>query len=178
VTAVQLRAKHLPAARLLELTEELHSTLTIPVYVNDRADVALAGGARGVHVGAEDLSPIAVRAFAGDALRIGVSVGTEEEAARVLNSEVDYWSIGSIYQTGTKIDAGEPIGPTGFRELSARAPRGMTIIAIGGITAANAGEVLDAGADGVAVSSAVFGAADVERAARTLRTTIDERRPA
>jgi thiamine-phosphate diphosphorylase len=151
--------------------------MTIPVYVNDRADVALAGGARGVHVGAEDLSPAAVRGFAGDALRIGVSVGTEEEAARVLGSEVDYWSIGSIFQTGTKLDAGEPIGPTGFGKLAARAPGGMTLIAIGGITTANVAEILDAGADGVAVSSAVFGVSDVERAARTLRNTIDERRP-
>lgn len=178
VTAVQLRAKPVPTARLLELTEELRDRLSVPVYVNDRADVALAGGARGVHVGADDLSPAAVRDLAGDALRIGVSVGTAEEAARALKEEVDYWSIGSIYQTGTKPDAGEPIGPTGFRSLAARAPRGMTVIAIGGITECNVVEILDAGADGVAVSSAVFGVPNVETAARALRSAIDSRRPA
>lgn len=174
VTAVQLRAKHVPAARVLELTESLRDLLTVPVYVNDRADVALAGGVRGVHVGAEDLSPSAVRDLVGDSLRIGVSVGNEEEATRARGQQVDYWSIGSIYHTGTKPDAGAPIGPDGFRSLAGRAPEEMTVIAIGGITESNVVEVVGAGADGVAVSSAVFGAQDVESAARAMRRIIED----
>ena len=174
VTAVQLRAKDATAARLLDLTEALCAALTVPVYINDRADIALAGGAHGVHVGSEDLSPSAVRDLTGDALQIGVSVGTEEEATRALKEAVDYWSIGSIYATGTKLDAGDPIGTVGFKALAGRAPRGMTVMAIGGITAANAAEIMGAGADGVAVSHGVFGAADVERAARAMRAAIEE----
>jgi thiamine-phosphate pyrophosphorylase len=170
---VQLRVKRAPAARLLELTKALRATLTVPVYVNDRADIALAGGAHGVHVGSDDLPPSAVRDLAGDTLRIGVSVGTDKEAARAVEERVDYWSIGSVYTTGTKPDAGPAIGPQGFQALARRAPAAMTTIAIGGITHANAAAVLDAGAHGVAVSSAVFGALDVTRAARDMRAVVD-----
>jgi thiamine-phosphate pyrophosphorylase len=176
VTAVQLRLKGVPAATLLEFATALRAALPIPVWVNDRADVALAAGARGVHVGADDIPPAAVRAFAGAALGIGVSVGDGAEAAAALAAPVDYWSIGSVYVTGTKPDAGAPIGVAGFRTLAALAPDGMPTIAIGGIGVANVGEILAAGAPGVAVSQAVFGAQDVERAARELRDLIDAHR--
>ena len=174
VTAVQLRVKQLPAARVLQLAESLRRALAIPLWVNDRADVALACGAYGVHVGTEDLTPSAIRDLAGDALRVGVSVGTDAEADRALLEDVDYWSIGSIYRTGTKPDAGEPIGTDGFRSLAARAPDGMTVIAIGGIEQVNITRVLQAGADGVAVSRAVFGEPDVEGAARAMRRAIEQ----
>jgi thiamine-phosphate pyrophosphorylase len=127
-------------------------------------------------VGADDVPPDAVRAFAGDELAIGVSVGNPTEADAVLASAVDYWSIGAMYATGTKPDAGTPIGPDGFRQLAALAPEGMPVIAIGGITAARLPDVLRAGAQGVAVSHAVFGRGDVAAAARRLRTVIDAHR--
>jgi thiamine-phosphate pyrophosphorylase len=96
VTGVQVRVKHASAADLQRLTESLRAALTVPVWVNDRADVALAAGACGVHVGADDLPPSAVRALAGDALRVGISVGKPEEAQAARRGAVDYWSIGSI----------------------------------------------------------------------------------
>ncbi len=173
VTGVQLRVKSLAAGPLTELTRALCAALPVPVYVNDRADVALAAGAAGVHVGTDDLPPAAVRQVAGDALRIGVSIGTDAEADAALRSDVDYWSIGCIYHTGTKPDAGMPIGVTGFRSLRERAPAGLPVIAIGGIGVDNAAEVLNAGAQGVAVSHAVFGVRDVRRAAAELRDAID-----
>ncbi len=173
VTAVQLRVKQAPAAVLLHLTESLCSALPVPIWVNDRADVALAARAHGVHVGQDDLPPTAVQALAGEALRIGVSVGTPEEAAAALRSAVDYWSIGSIYATTTKPDAGAPIGAEGFRRLAGYAPADTPVIAIGGITAEKVSEILAAGAAGVAVSSAVFGVADVQQAARRLRDAVD-----
>lgn len=173
-TAVQLRVKHASAADLLHLTESLRAALAVAVWVNDRADVALAAGAYGVHLGAHDLPPTAVRALAGDALRVGVSVGTPQEAEAALRGEAAYWSIGSIYATTTKPDAGEPIGPAGFRRLASLAPSGMPVMAIGGISADNAGEVIRAGAVGVAVSSAVFGAGDVQEAARRMRDAVDD----
>lgn len=173
VTAVQLRWKSLPASELVLLTERLVDSLSVPVYVNDRADVALAAGAAGVHLGAEDLDPNHVRNIAPCPFRIGVSVGTEAEAVAVLNADVDYWSFGSIYHTDTKRDAGSPIGTDGFRRLAALAPAGMPVIAIGGIDRSNVDDVIGAGANGVAVVSAVFGSRTVEKNARDLRAIID-----
>lgn len=173
VTGVQLRIKEAPAVTLLEIATELRAALSIPVWVNDRADVALAAGACGVHVGTGDIPPAAVRAFAGDRLRVGVSVGDRAEATAARAAAVDYWSIGALYATGTKPDAGAPIGTSGFRALAALAPAGMTTIAIGGIGLDHVAEVLAAGAHGVAVSQAIFAAGDVRRAAQALRDVID-----
>lgn len=174
VTAIQARLKDAGAAQLLDVTRRLIETLSIPVYVNDRADVALAAGARGVHVGADDIPVQAVRRLAPRPFRIGVSVGDGDEANTALQADVDYWSIGSIYATGSKADAGRPIGVGGFERLAANAPKGMPVIAIGGIDCTNAAAVIHAGAHGVAVISAVFGASDVEQAARDLRAVVEE----
>ena len=174
VTAVQVRWKDLPTSALVSLTKRLVGSLSVPVYVNDRADVALVAGAAGVHLGTEDLEPSRVRTMAPRPFRIGVSVGTEAEAGGVLGADVDYWSLGSIYHTDTKRDAGRPIGPEGFTRLAKLAPAGMPVIAIGGIDCSNTADVLRAGAYGVAVVSAIFGSADVEKNARELRAIIDE----
>jgi thiamine-phosphate pyrophosphorylase len=166
--------KDAPPATILELTSRLVADLSIPVYVNDRVDIALAAGAHGVHVGADDIAPAAVRDLAPHPFRIGVSVGCDAEALAVREAPVDYWSIGSIYATGSKPDAGQPIGIGGFQSLAQQAPAGMPVIAIGGIDSTNAREILEAGAAGIAVISAIFGAADMERSARELRKIMDE----
>ena len=173
-TAVQVRFKDCPASILLDVTERLVAALSIPVYVNDRADVALAASATGVHIGTEDIPPALVRGFAANRCRIGVSVGTTDEAGAALEVDVDYWSIGSIYATASKSDAGAAIGIAGFKKLARLAPAGMPVIAIGGIDASNTRLVLEAGAHGVAVIRAVFGATDVERSTRKLRDIVDE----
>jgi len=173
-TAVQVRFKDYPASVLLDVTERLVTVLSIPVYVNDRADVALAARATGVHLGTEDIPPATVREFAARPFRIGVSVGTNGEVDEALAVDVDYWSIGSIYATASKSDAGAPIGIAGFTRLAQLAPEGMPVIAIGGIEASNVRQVLEAGANGVAVISAVFGATDVEGDTRRLRDIVDE----
>jgi thiamine-phosphate pyrophosphorylase len=174
VTAVQLRHKEAPASVLLQLTEALLDALPVPVYVNDRADVAWIAGAAGVHVGTEDLSPPAIRTFAPRPFHIGISVGSHEEAARASAADVDYWSVGPVYPTSTKPDAGSAIGLEGFRSLAARAPARVPVIAIGGIHPDNAAEILLAGAAGIAVSSAIFAARDVRAVARALRQSVDE----
>jgi thiamine-phosphate pyrophosphorylase len=176
-TAVQLRMKDVPASVMLETAAALRRRLSIPLWINDRADVALAAGARGVHVGADDIPPDAVREFAGSRLAIGISVGDAGEAEAARTTVVDYWSVGAIYATSTKSDAGAPIGIDGFRRLAARAPRGMPVIAIGGITEVRVPEVLGAGAQGVAVGHAIFASSDITTAARCLRGVIDEHRP-
>ncbi len=174
VTAVQLRGKMTDGGDLLRATEALVGALTVPVFVNDRADVAIAGGAAGVHLGAEDIPAVAVRPFAPRPFTIGVSVGDPDEAADVADADVDYWSVGPIYLTSTKLDAGLPIGARGFGRLVALAPTSMPVLAIGGINASNAVEIFEAGAHGIAVSSAIFEhPADTERVARTLRAVVD-----
>jgi len=176
-TALQVRMKDSGAGALARWVERLVAALTIPVYVNDRADVAWAAGAAGVHVGADDLPTGTIARYAPPGFRIGVSVGSRAESERAVRGPADYWSIGSVFATGTKPDAGPPIGVAGFRVLARTAPADMPVIAIGGITAARVGEIREAGAAGIAAVSAIFGAADAERAARVLRDAVDAARP-
>lgn len=172
-TAVQLRMKRSGAGAMVTLARRLRAEVPVPLLINDRADVAWASGAHGVHLGADDLPPRALRAVAPRPFVIGVSVGTPSEAQTVRPADVDYWSIGSVYGTRSKPDAGPPIGVAGFRTLAADAPAGMPVIGIGGVDAGNVGALIEAGAAGAAVIGALFGAPDVERAARVLRQAID-----
>ena len=152
------------AGALLALVRRLVATLPIPVWVNDRADIAWAAGAAGVHLGQDDLPADRVRAASPPGFGIGISVGNEAEAEIARQMPVDYWSIGAIYPTSHKPDAGTAIGPEGFQRLKAFAPQGMPVIAIGGITAGNVADIRAAGADGVAVIGAVFGARNIASA--------------
>ena len=172
-TALQLRMKGASAADLYATTRRLMEALSIPVYVNDRADVAWAARAHGVHLGQGDVPAGAIRAILPSSLRIGISVGSPAEAEIARRATVDYWSVGPLYRTASKPDAGVALGPSGFSRLAGLAPAGMPVIAIGGITASNAGEVIRAGAIGVAVISAIFGAPDVSGAARAIRAAVD-----
>ena len=167
-TLLQVRAKDGGSGRLLALVERLVVRLPIPVWVNDRADMAWAAGAAGVHLGQEDLPADRVRAMSPPGFGIGLSVGNAEEARHATGMPVDYWSIGPVYLTSHKADSGVPIGPDGFRGLKALAPVGMPVIAIGGITAENAVEIRAVGADGVAVIGAIFRAKDIAAATRQL----------
>lgn len=172
-TLLQLRMKHAPAGAMFQLALALRGALTIPVYVNDRADVAIAAGAHGVHLGADDVPAAAVRRIAAPPFGLGVSVGNTAEADLVRGVAVSYWSIGSVFVTATKPDAGDAIGVEGFRTVARLAPPGLPVVAIGGITAEGAFEIVRAGARGVAVISAIFGADDVESAARRIRQAVD-----
>jgi thiamine-phosphate pyrophosphorylase len=180
-TALQLRMKQAPAAAVFAAARQLVSALTIPVMINDRADVALAVRAQGVHLGQDDIPAGPLRALVPPAFEIGLSVGSAGEAEVALGARPDYWSVGPLYRTASKADAGVPLGTGGFSRLAGLAPAGVPVIAIGGITSENAGEVIGAGAAGVAVIGALFSAPDVVSAARAMRTAIDAalaRRPA
>lgn len=173
-TAIQLRMKGVAAGPMLALAVRLRRALAIPLYVNDRADVAWAARAEGVHLGADDLPAAALRATAPRPFRIGVSVGTPAEADAALEADPDYWGVGPVYATLTKPDAGASIGVSGFRSIASLAPAQLPVIGIGGITAGNAGDLIRAGARGVAVISAIFAADEVQRAARGIRRAVDE----
>ena len=172
-TAVQVRAKGASASELLRMTEVLMGAVDVPVYVNDRVDVARAAGAHGVHLGSDDLPFDGVEGAVGSSLALGVSVGSEAEAAAVRAVDAQYWSLGPFYGTRTKSDAGAPLGQSGFQRLAALAPKSLPVIAIGGIDHENLAGVLEAGAAGVAVIGAIFGVDDVGRATRRMRDVLD-----
>ena len=167
-TCIQLRLKDVAARDLTSVARELVSAVSVPVIINDRADVAIAAGAAGVHLGADDIPPAAVRAFAPPRFIIGVSVGGDGEVANAIAA--DYAGIGPVYATGTKRDAGSAIGTGEFVRLAAAT--GLPAVGIGGISAANARAVLEAGASGVAVVASVFGASDPRAAAAELLSAI------
>jgi thiamine-phosphate pyrophosphorylase len=167
-TCVQLRLKDVAARDLVSIAREMVKALPVPVLVNDRTDVAIAAGAAGVHLGADDMPVAAARAIAPAGFIIGASVGSDDEVA--LSAGADYVGIGPVFATGSKHDAGAAIGLAEFARLSAAT--GIPAVAIGGINSANASSAIDAGAAGIAVISAVFGASDARAAARQLASAI------
>jgi thiamine-phosphate pyrophosphorylase len=169
-TIVQVRQKDAPPRAVAALARALVSALPVPVLVNDRVDVALAAGAAGAHLGQEDPPLDALRPHVPPGFLLGISVGSSAEAERVRGWPADYWSIGPCYATENKPDAGSPLGPEGFAGLARLAPAGVPVIGIGGITVANAGAIVRAGAVGVAVIAAIWSASDPESAARALRS--------
>jgi thiamine-phosphate pyrophosphorylase len=168
-TMVQLRLKHVDARSMADVARALVTALPVPVLVNDRADVALAVGAAGVHVGADDLPVAALRRITPPGFLIGVSVGSDNEVDGAVDA--DYVGIGPVYGSGSKLDAGAAIGLSEFARLASMV--NLPAVAIGGITEETAPRVMGAGAAGVAVIAAIFGRPDPETAARTLRAAID-----
>jgi thiamine-phosphate pyrophosphorylase len=142
--------------------------VNVPVIVNDRADIALAAGAAGVHVGEADLPVSAIRRFAPPAFIIGASLGGDAELANA--KDADYVGIGPVFSSDSKSDAGVAIGVAGFKRLAdmVRVPA----IAVGGITPDRAMQITVNGAAGVAVINAIFRADDPETATRALAAAI------
>lgn len=167
-TCVQLRLKDVAARDLVGVARELIRAVGVPVIVNDRADVAIAAGAAGVHLGADDVPVSAIRAIAPKGFVIGASVGSDAEVR--LAAGADYVGVGPVFGTTSKNDAGDPIGLDEFIRLSTAT--GLPTVAIGGITAANALSAIQAGAAGIAVISSIFGATDPLVAARELASAI------
>jgi thiamine-phosphate pyrophosphorylase len=166
VTAVQLRLKTVPPRRLAELARVLVQTLPVPVFVNDRPDVAVAAGAAGVHLGPGDVSPALMRSAWPDSLWLGASVGVPAECG--FGAEADYWGVGPWRSTDTKADAGEPIGSDGFRAI-VRLAGARPCVAVGGIRPEDVPVIVSAGGAGVAVISGILGADDVAAATRSYR---------
>lgn len=178
VTAVQLREKQCGTREFVALARALKAVTApcgVPLIVNDRVDVALAAGADGVHVGQSDMDCRDVRRLLGPDAIVGLSVETMEQAEQTAASDVDYLGISPIFATPTKTDTAAEWGLDGLAALR-RASR-QVLVAIGGIHASNAAKVIAAGADGIAVVSAICAAPDPEAAARDLRRAIAPARP-
>jgi len=167
-TCIQLRLKDVSARDLVGLARALVPVVGVPVIINDRADVAIAAGAAGVHLGADDIPVSAVRRVAPEGFIIGASVGSDDEIE--LAAGADYVGIGPVFPTGSKKDAGAAIGVAEFTRLAVAT--GLPAVAIGGITAANASQAMAAGATGVATVAAIFGANDPLTAAREMASAI------
>lgn len=168
VTLVQLRDKKSATRDILALAREMKARLAplgVPLIVNDRIDVALAAGADGVHLGQDDMPLEDARRLAGPDFVIGVSIGSEAERDATPLALADHAGVGACFPSPTKADA-DALGIEGLRRLRPSLP--MPVVGIGGITARNAAEVIAAGADGVAVVSAICKAPDPAAAARAL----------
>jgi len=177
-TLVQLRDKHGSTRALVEEARRLRALLEpVPFVVNDRVDVALAAEADGVHLGQDDMTAAEARLLLGKTAIIGLSVKTVAQAREAPLELIDYVAIGGVYATTSKDNTAAPIGIAGLREVVGavrmREPD-FPICAIAGIDAGNAAEVIAAGADGVAVISALSRAPDPRAAARELRAIVDE----
>lgn len=173
VSLVQLRNPDAHGRQLVEEARALKALLAplgIALVVNDRVDVAHAAGADGVHLGQDDLEPKAARAILGPAAIIGLSVGNPAELAASDLSCVDYLGVGPVFATGSKADAGAAIGVAGVAAV--RALTVLPIVAIGGIDVATTPALIRAGADGIAVISAICAASDPEEAATALKAAV------
>jgi len=169
VTMVQYRDKDANSRRMVEKTRMLSLICRekgVPLIVNDRLDVALAGGADGVHLGQDDMELADARRIAGKDLIIGVSVTTAEEVKRAVSEGADYIAANGVFPTATKTDLGEPLGLEGVSRLVSMSD--LPLVAIGGITTENASGVIKAGAAGVAVVSYIVSAEDIEGRCREL----------
>jgi thiamine-phosphate pyrophosphorylase len=170
---IQLRDKACDCAYLYRCAEEMRDIARetgVPLIVNDRLDVALQAGADGVHLGQGDMPLKFARRVAPKGFVIGISAGTLKEALDAGRDGADYIGLGPIFPTQSKNDAGKACGLDLLREVKSRVS--VPVVAIGGIGAGNAGAVIAAGADGIAVISAVVSQDDVTQAARGLKEII------
>ncbi|MDP6107042.1 MAG: thiamine phosphate synthase [Candidatus Brocadiia bacterium] len=174
VTVVQLRDKECATGEYVEHGRRLLGLLGplgVPLIINDRPDVALAVGAEGVHLGQSDMPIDAARRLLGENALIGLTVDAAGQALAEAAALSDYLGVGPIFPTSTKADTAPEWGCEGLESLRRRTRN--VLVAIGGVNASNAADVICAGADGIAVVSAICSAPDPRLAAEELRRTIE-----
>ncbi len=169
VTLVQYREKNGPGKGMLEKARKLIALChkyNVPLLVNDRLDIALLSGADGVHLGQDDIPVAEARRMAGEDFIIGATAHNVEEAQAAEAVGADYLGCGAVFATTTKKDT-VSLGLDGLRFI--RQAVRIPIVGIAGITAQNFGVVLDTGANGIAVASAILGAPDITDAVTKLK---------
>ena len=173
-TVIQFRDKEMKDSEAVVACREIYKLTKkkgVSFIVNDRVEIAKAVDADGVHLGQEDMSFSSARKILGKEKIIGISVETVEQALKAVEGGADYLGVGPIYPTASKPDAGKVLGIARLKEI--RESVNIPIVAIGGINENNLEEVLRAGADGVAVISAVVSASDITEACRKLKNKIE-----
>jgi thiamine-phosphate pyrophosphorylase len=169
---VQLREKRMPAMEFYQQAKAAVGVAErsgVRLIINDRVDVAIAVGAHGVHLGQDDLPPQAARKLLGPDAIVGYSTHNVNQALEALKQPIDYLAIGPIFQTTTKTDTSPILGVEGLRAIR-RAIGDFPVVAIGGITHTNARDAIEAGADSVAVISALL--SDPDRITEATRSLI------
>jgi thiamine-phosphate pyrophosphorylase len=173
VTMVQLREKHATTRFFVEEARRIKQLLApyqVPLLINDRVDVALAVGADGVHIGQEDMPYPLARRLLGEHAIIGLSVETMEQVQEAEQYDLSYISVSPVFETPTKTDTKGAWGIEGVQRV--RAATKHRVVAIGGLNATNVQQVVRAGAEGIAVVSAICAAPDPFAAARELAALI------
>lgn len=174
VTMLQLREKTLEEPAFLQEARELQAlcrSYHVPFIVNDNVDIALAMDADGVHVGQSDMEALDVRAKLGPDKIIGVSAQTVEQALLAEKHGADYLGVGAVFPTGSKADAEE----VSFDTLKAICQAvSIPVVVIGGISRGNVARLAGSGICGVAVISAIYGAADIRAASQELKAATEE----
>lgn len=177
VTMVQLRDKRGGTQARTSAARRLGSMLAssgVPLLVNDDVEAACAAGAAGVHLGPEDTHPARARERLGPDALIGWSIHDPTQLADTEAIDAcDYLAASPVWPTSTKLDTTAPLGLDGVTALRAAMPKRLLLVGIGGIDAGNAADLIHAGADGIAVVSAIWSAPDPAAAAQLLRTVVD-----
>ena len=176
-TLVQIREKDISSSEYLDLAVKVKAVTDrygVPLIVNDRVDIALAVGAAGVHVGPEDLPVSVARRLMGPDGIVGASASSVEEAPFLEAQGADYLGVGAVFPTSTKQNT-EQVSLEDLRRIKAAVS--IPMVAIGGIDAENALEVMKTGVDGVAVVSAIINCSDIREAARQLLLKLKGRTP-
>ena len=168
-TMIQLRENELSAIEIYnqavvvkQVTDKYH----IPLFINDRIDIAMAVQATGVHIGQHDLPAAAVRKVIGENMLLGVSASSIAEAIQAQQDGADYLGVGAMFPTGTKTDA-DSVSMEELQKI--RAAVSLPIVVIGGINKGNAGRFKPMGIDGLAVVSAIIAQSDIKAAAAELK---------
>lgn len=177
VTCVQVREKDADTRTFVNEALAIRNFLKekgVPLFINDRIDVALAVEADGVHLGQSDMPLETARRILGPDVRIGISAESVEEGMAARKGGADYVSVSPVFHTDTKADIKTPKDLAGVRAF--RETVGGTLMGIGGIHAGNAGQVIEHGLDGVAVVSAIVAADDPEKAAARIMEAIQKAR--
>jgi len=175
VTMVQLREKELNTREFIKRSLNLKKLLSkydVPLIINDRVDIALAVEADGVHVGQSDMPYEYVKRLIPKKMMLGLSVETLDQAVEAEKYDLDYLSVSPIFFTPTKTNLYREWGIEGLRKL--RSITKHKLIAIGGINSSNVAEVIRAGADGVAVVSAICAAEDPKATSKELKSIIEK----
>jgi thiamine-phosphate pyrophosphorylase len=175
VTMVQLREKSCTTREFVNLAIRLKKKLqhvNVPLIINDRLDIVLASDADGLHIGQGDMPYNIARRILGYGKIIGLSVENMEQAHQANSMDVDYIGISPVYSTDTKTDTHVPFELEGIRQVMSFTNH--PAVAIGGIGPSNAAHIIDAGANGIAVVSAIVSSPDPESAAKKLKSIVSE----
>lgn len=175
VTLVQLREKDCSSAAFYQLAvgmKQLLAPYAVPLIINDRLDIALACDAEGLHIGQSDLPYAVARKLLGEDKLIGLSVENRENVLRANELDVDYVGISPVFSTSTKTDTAPALGLEGVREIGALSVH--PTVGIGGINESNAQTIIEAGADGIAVVSAIMSAPHPKLAAGRLAEIVKQ----